>query len=55
MTSPETPKRVSCPACGESMRRELDGVRVPPMPQVFWFCTNSNCEDGKRNRLYRGG
>ena len=44
-----------CPACGATMRREIDGVRRPPMPQVFWFCTNSNCEDGNKNKLYRGG
>ena len=37
------------------MRREFDGVRNPPMPGVFWFCTNADCEDGKRNRLYSGG
>jgi hypothetical protein len=37
------------------MRREFDGVRNPPMPGVFWFCTNTECEDGGRNRLYSGG
>ena len=48
-------KGASCPTCGETMRREIDGTRVPPMPHVFWFCTNSECADGQRNRLYRGG
>jgi hypothetical protein len=47
--------QVLCPTCREAMRREVDGVRVPPMPGVFWFCTNASCEDGKRNRVYRGG
>ena len=37
------------------MRREHDGVRMPPMPKVFWFCTNVECADGKQNRLYSGG
>jgi hypothetical protein len=37
------------------MRREYDGVRNPPMPQVFWFCINADCEDGVRNRIYSGG
>ncbi len=55
MTTPERPERAACPACGEGMRRELDGLRVPPMPQVFWFCTNSSCPDGSRNKLFRGG
>ena len=50
--SVETP---SCPICGQSMRREIDGVRNPPMPGVFWFCTNVDCEDGKKNPLYSGG
>ena len=45
----------ACPKCGLSMRREHDGVRVPPMPKVFWFCTNSDCKDGRNNRLYSGG
>ena len=44
-----------CYKCGQEMRREHDGVRVPPMPKVFWFCTNVDCEDGKGNRLYSGG
>ena len=47
--------RSACPKCGHDMRREHDGVRVPPMPKVFWFCTNSDCEDGRNNRLYSGG
>ena len=55
MTTPNTPRPSICPACGEPMRRELDGMRVPPMPQVFWFCTNAHCEDGRRNKLFRGG
>ena len=46
---------VPCPVCEEPMRREFDGVRSPPMPEVFWFCTNRNCEDGRRNRVYSGG
>jgi hypothetical protein len=37
------------------MRREFDGVRNPPAPGVFWFCTNLDCEDGKRNPLFSGG
>ena len=37
------------------MRREFDGVRNPPEPGVFWFCTNLECEDGKRNPLFSGG
>jgi len=37
------------------MRREFDGVRVPPMPGIFWFCTNAACEEGKGNKLYSGG
>ncbi len=44
-----------CPKCGQDMRREHDGVRVPPMPKVFWFCTNVDCDDGRNNRLYSGG
>ena len=37
------------------MRREFDGVRNPPMPGVFWFCTELDCEDGRRNRVFSGG
>lgn len=37
------------------MRKEYDGIRQPPMPSVFWFCTNSACADGERNRLFQGG
>ena len=44
-----------CPKCSREMRREHDGLRVPPMPHVFWFCTNSDCDDGRNNRLYSGG
>ena len=58
MTTPvvrEEPGDLSCPACGGNMRREFDGVRNPPMPKVFWFCTKPECGDGKRNRLYSGG
>ena len=55
MTAPEAPKPANCPVCGEPMRREVDGVRVPPMPHTFWFCTNRDCDDGKRNRIYSGG
>ncbi len=44
-----------CPICGKSMRREVDGVRVPPMPTVFWFCTNVDCPEGAKNKLFRGG
>ncbi len=45
----------SCPVCGEAMRKEYDGVRQPPMPSAFWFCTNKTCADGVRNRLFQGG
>ena len=55
MTQPKTPEAVECPTCTEPMRRELDGVRFPPMPHVFWFCATRDCQDGKRNRLYSGG
>ena len=58
MTTPvvrEDAGDLSCPACGKPMRREFDGVRNPPMPGVFWFCVNPECEDGRRNRLYSGG
>ncbi len=58
MTTPaerENVPEVRCPVCGESMRREFDGVRNPPMPGIFWFCTNPECDDGKKNRLYSGG
>ena len=37
------------------MRRERDGVRAPPKPQVFWFCVNAQCEEGKQNQIYSGG
>ena len=37
------------------MRKEYDGVRQPPMPSAFWFCTNKTCADGVRNRLFQGG
>ena len=58
MTTPvvnETVGEVACSRCGAPMRREFDGVRTPPMPGVFWFCINSECEDGKRNKIYSGG
>ena len=58
MTTPvarESVEQVPCPKCGEPMRREFDGVRNPPAPGVFWFCTNLDCEDGKRNPLFSGG
>ncbi|MCH7653291.1 MAG: hypothetical protein IIB14_06395 [Chloroflexi bacterium] len=58
MTTPverqDTPT-AACPSCGNPMRREFDGVRVPPMPTIFWFCTNAACEEGKGNKLYSGG
>ena len=56
-TSPGTNdgKSAVCPVCGTQMRREHDGVRVPPMPNVFWFCVNVDCEEGRNNRLYSGG
>ena len=47
--------RPACPACGQPMTREIDGLRSPPMPEVFWFCTNGRCEDGKQNKIYYGG
>ena len=58
MTTPvvrENTPDVVCPTCTQSMRREFDGVRNPPMPAIFWFCTNTVCEDGKRNRIHSGG
>ena len=47
--------KVNCPTCGEPMRREFDGIRNPPLPGIFWFCTNLDCQDGKGNRTYSGG
>ena len=58
MTTPvvrEDVEKATCPTCGEPMRREFDWVRNPPMPGVFWFCTNADCADGKGNRIYSGG
>jgi len=58
MTQPvsrEEVPEISCPICEHAMRREFDGVRNPPMPGIFWFCTNTDCQDGKRNRIYSGG
>ena len=55
MTTSEAPTPVSCPRCGKPMRRELDGVREPPMPKIFWFCANRSCEEGKQNKIYSGG
>ena len=49
------PPPVPCPTCGQPMRREFDGMRTPPMPKVFWFCINVDCEDGKENRTFHGG
>ena len=46
---------VACPTCGQQFRRERNGFRNPPMPVVFWFCINTECEDGKLNRIYSGG
>jgi hypothetical protein len=55
MTMPVGPNIVKCPVCGDTMRRETDGVRLPPMPRVFWFCINRDCKDGGGNRIYSGG
>jgi hypothetical protein len=58
MTTPvvrEDVEKTICPTCGNPMRREYDGVRTPPMPQIFWFCTSSECDDGKKNKLFSGG
>ena len=44
-----------CPTCRQPKRIEMDGVRTPPMPTIFWFCTNKECIDGERNKLFRGG
>ena len=55
MAETDASETAVCPRCGEPMRRERDGVRMPPMPQVFWFCVNIECEDGKRNQIYSGG
>lgn len=55
MTTQHKGQSALCPTCGEPMRREIDGVRLPPMPGVFWFCPNKDCPDGKRNRIYSGG
>ena len=58
MTEPVAREQVEaavCPICESPMRREFDGVRNPPLPGIFWFCTNLECEDGRRNRLYSGG
>ena len=55
MTTERGSGKAACPTCGEAMRREKDGVRLPPMPNVFWFCPNLKCEDGKRNRVFSGG
>ena len=55
MAEGEVSERARCPRCGELMRRERDGVRLPPMPGVFWFCGNVDCEDGRRNKVYSGG
>ena len=55
MAEPHLSSPPLCPVCGRPMRRELDGFRRPPMPQVFWFCANIECEDGKKNRTYSGG
>ena len=54
-TEPRREIQAPCPLCERPMRRERDGLRVPPMPTVFWFCSNVDCEDGRNNRLYSGG
>ena len=46
---------VQCPICEEPLRREFDGVRNPPAPGVFWFCTNADCTDGARHKIFSGG
>ena len=45
----------NCPSCGHPMRKERNGVRVPPTPGVFWFCADLDCEDGLQNRVFHGG
>ncbi len=55
MMNPEIPTPATCPVCSQPMRREKDGVREPPMPNVFWFCRNRDCRDGKRNKVFNGG
>ena len=35
MAETDASETAMCPRCGEPMRRERDGVRMPPMPQVF--------------------
>ena len=60
-TPPETEippfvdQEVTCPVCNQLMRKEYDGVRRPPAPKIFWFCVNTQCEEGSGNRLYQGG
>ncbi|MBI2855578.1 MAG: hypothetical protein HYX93_01880 [Chloroflexi bacterium] len=51
----QTEQPTACPACGQPMRREYDGVSLPPKPHVFWFCTNRACPDGQHNKLFSGG
>ena len=58
MTTPvvrEDVAQATCPTCGRAMRREINGIRTPPMPGLFWFCTNLDCKDGKQNHIYSGG
>ena len=50
-----SPTPATCPSCGQSMRQELDGVRRPPMPKIFWFCANIDCKEGKSNKIFHGG
>jgi hypothetical protein len=37
------------------MTKEAYPTRLPPMPQVVWFCPNSGCPDGSKNKVYYGG
>ncbi len=55
MAASDVQGKAACPKCGQPMRREVDGVRRPPMPHIFWFCRNLDCEDGSRNKVYNGG
>ena len=55
MAVSDTREMPQCPKCQQPMRREIDGARQPPMPQVFWFCMNQDCEEGGKNRVYSGG
>ena len=51
-------KRMECTVCRTVSSIDfisLELHRNPPAPGVFWFCTNLDCEDGKRNPLFSGG